>query len=418
MMRPPRSRARQTVIGFMLAVVAVAYLDRVCIATAAPAIARDLHFDPEQMGLVFSAFTLAYALFEIPSGHLADRFGARLALGRIVLWWSAMTALTGAASGFVSLLSFRFLFGIGEAGLFPSIARVYSSWLPARERGRAFGVAIAVGAVAGAVTLKLVASLLGVLSWRVCFAIFGTAGLLWVTLFLRYFRDDPAAHPAVSDDELLLIREGKDVQPEGAASLRELLTGRAIVPLCVMYTAAIYGWYFHLTWMPTYLREARGFDLARAGTMSALPLLGIALGVLAGGWSSDRLAARFGPRGRKWPGVIGFPLAALTLWLSVLAPDPVLAAWLLAASAGFGAAGVAPAWPVCVEVGGARAGVVSGAMNMCGNLGGTLCPLVVGVCLKRLGSWQVSLAAVGVAYVVAGLAWLAVDPTPRSFSSR
>src|SRR4029077_334121 len=112
--------------------------------------------DPEQMGLVFSAFTLSYALFEIPSGHFADRFGARAALTRIVVWWSAMTALTGAAVGFASLLCYRFLFGIGEAGVFPAMASVYGHWLPERERGRAFGVTIAMGALAGAATLKLV----------------------------------------------------------------------------------------------------------------------------------------------------------------------------------------------------------------------------------------------------------------------
>src|SRR5262249_16249327 len=144
------SRARYWVVGLTLALVSVAYLDRVCIATAAPAMAHDLGFDPEQMGLVFSAFTLAYVSFEWPGGHLADRFGARGALARIVLWWSVMTALTGLAAGFVSLLLIRFSFGMGEAGLFPSMARVYSSWLPARERGKAFGLVIATGAVAGA----------------------------------------------------------------------------------------------------------------------------------------------------------------------------------------------------------------------------------------------------------------------------
>src|SRR5499426_2898221 len=129
------TRARRTMLGFALGAMAVAYLDRVCISTAAPAIKADLGLDDAQMGYVFSAFTLAYALFEVPSGWLADRFGARLMLTRIVVWWSAMTDATGFVGSFAALLAVRFLFGVGEAGVFPSIARAFSRWLPASERG-------------------------------------------------------------------------------------------------------------------------------------------------------------------------------------------------------------------------------------------------------------------------------------------
>src|SRR5436309_6839288 len=136
------THGRHKLVGFTLALVAVAYLDRICISTAAPAIETDLGLSNSQMGLVFSAFTLAYALFEVPSGWFADRFGARLTLTRIVLWWSVMTAATGLVGGFGSLVAVRLLFGVGEAGTFPATARAYSRWLPERERGRAFGLAI------------------------------------------------------------------------------------------------------------------------------------------------------------------------------------------------------------------------------------------------------------------------------------
>ena len=135
-MRP--TRARRTMLAFALGATAVAYLDRVCISTAAPAIKSDLGLDDAQMGYVFSAFTLAYALFEVPSGWLADRFGARLLLSRIVIWWSGFTALTGLAQGFASLIALRWLFGMGEAGVFPSLSRAFGRWLPERERGSAW----------------------------------------------------------------------------------------------------------------------------------------------------------------------------------------------------------------------------------------------------------------------------------------
>src|SRR5262247_2101944 len=136
------TRARRTMLGFALGAMAVAYLDRVCISTAAPAIQADLALTDAQMGYVFSAFTLAYALFEVPSGWLADRFGARWMLTRIVLWWSAMTAATGAAVGFASLATIRWLFGMGEAGVLPSLSRAFSRWLPAAARGNAFGLTL------------------------------------------------------------------------------------------------------------------------------------------------------------------------------------------------------------------------------------------------------------------------------------
>src|SRR5262249_8378884 len=154
-------------------------------------IQHELGLSDTQMSLVFSAFTLSYALFEVPSGWLADRFGARLALSRIVVWWSAMTAATGLTSGFASLAGVRFLFGIGEAGAFPSSARIYARWLPVRLHGRMFGVLLAAAALGGALTQPIVVSLLSRIGWRASFAVFGAVGLIWSVAFWRWFRDDP-----------------------------------------------------------------------------------------------------------------------------------------------------------------------------------------------------------------------------------
>jgi MFS transporter, ACS family, glucarate transporter len=159
------TRTRHVVVGWTLVVGAIAYLDRVCISTAAPAIRSELGLSDAEMGLVFSAFTFAYALAEVPSGWFADRFGARVTLTRIVVWWSVLTAATGLAGGFPSLVLLRFLFGVGEAGMFPAIARAFGRWLPAAERGRAFGLAIMTAAIGGALTQPLVVALLERISW-------------------------------------------------------------------------------------------------------------------------------------------------------------------------------------------------------------------------------------------------------------
>jgi len=405
------SAVRQRVLALTLALTAIAYLDRVCISMAAPAIKADLGISDVEMGWVFSAFTFAYALFEVPSGWLADRFGARLMLTRIVVWWSGLTAATGGAWNVTSLLVVRFLFGAGEAGTFPSMARTFARWLPARERGRAFGLALMAGALGGALTQPLVVALLERMHWRHTFVLFGGVGLVWAAAWFWWFRDDPHDHPAVNRAELALI--GCDPPlPHRAVPWAALLRDGNLIALCFMYLFAIYGWYFYLTWLPTYLLRARGFDLKQVGWLAALPLLSIAAGVLLGGWSSDVLARRWGTRlGRRTPGLIGLPLAAMAIVVAVLTPTATSSALCFAAAAGLAALGVSPAWAVCLEIGGRHAGVVSGAMNTFGNLGGALSPIAIGFALEHWGGWTPPLLSIAVSYLLAAACWLWIDAT-------
>jgi MFS family permease len=403
------TRARYVAVGFTLLLAAIVYLDRVCISIAAPAIRADLGLTARQMGYVFSAFTLAYALAELPAGRMADRFGPRLMLTRVVVWWSVMTALTGLAGGLVSLLVVRLLFGAGEAGAFPGIARVFSRWLPAESRGRAFGLAVMTGALGGAITQPLVVALLGVMTWRWAFPIFGGVGILWTIAWFWWFRDDPRDHPSVSPAELELVGAEPLGGPE-RAPWRDLSRSASLLALCVMYFGAIYGWYFYLTWLPTYLLEARGFNLNAVGWLSALPFIGIAAGVFAGGALSDALCRRWGRRvGRRLPGLVGFPLAAVAVLGALAASDGVTAAVLFAVAAGLAALGVSPAWAACLDIGGSHVGVVTGAMNTFGNLGGALSPIVVGWCVERWHSYNAPLVTIAIFYLVAAIAWSQID---------
>jgi MFS family permease len=407
------TRARYVAVAFTLGMIAVAYLDRICISTAAPAIQSELGIDKTRMGFVFSAFTLAYALFEVPSGWFADRFGARVALSRIVVWWSALTAATGFASGFASLLAIRFLFGIGEAGAFPTTARIYARWLPARLHGRLFGVLLMTAALAGAVSQPLVVYLIGSIGWRQSFVVFGAVGMAWALAFWRWFRDDPRAHPAVNAAERRLIADGgAQSHPHAPVPWRALFRSRTLLAICGMYFGSIYGWYFYLTWLPTYLKSARGFSLETVGWLSALALVALAGGLLAGGLFADRMRERLGARASSClPGLVGLPLAALSAAAAAVTDSPLGSALLLAATAALAGLGTAPAWRVCVEIGGAHSAVVSGAMNTFGNLGGALSPIVVGYCVDRLGSWNLPLFTIAAMYLLAAPCWLAIDPT-------
>src|SRR6185503_7747300 len=185
------TRARYGVIGFAIALAVIQYIDRICISKAAPQIQGALKFDDIKMGYVFGAFTLAYALFEIPTGYLGDRFGARKTLVRVCLWWSFFTAATGWAWNFASMVVTRFLFGIGEAGCFPNITKAFSTWLQPSEKVRAQSILWLAARWGGAMTPLLVVLVLRVIDWRAAFAVFGSLGLIWALFFYRWFRDDP-----------------------------------------------------------------------------------------------------------------------------------------------------------------------------------------------------------------------------------
>ncbi|MBI5396069.1 MAG: MFS transporter [Verrucomicrobia bacterium] len=403
------TRTRYGVLGFTLLLSAVAYLDRVCISTAAPAMTADLGLTNAQMGYVFTAFSFAYAVMEVPAGWLADRFGPRLMLTRVVIWWSLFTAMTGFAWGFASLFAVRLLFGLGEAGCYPGISRSYARWLPMRDHGRAFGLCIMVGTLGGAATQPLVVAMLGVMDWRHIFPIFGAVGVVWALAWLWWFRDDPHRHAGVNAAELELIGSEPPVAHPPVPWAR-LARSRNLLALCAMYFSAIYGWFFYLTWLPTYLLEARGFHMTQVGWLAAMPLTGIAMGVMVGGWFSDALARRFGTRwGRRLPGLIGLPAAAVAVVCAVATREPMTAALLLAAAAGLAALGVAPGWAACLEVGGAHTGVVTGAMNTFGNLGGALSPMVVGLCVQRFGSYDAAMLTMAAFYLVAAACWLVID---------
>ncbi|MCX8071657.1 MAG: MFS transporter [Candidatus Binatia bacterium] len=406
---PTPTRVRFVVVGLALSVMGVAYLDRVCIAVAAPSIRADIHLTDTELGYVFSAFTFAYALFEIPGGWLADRFGARLMMARIVIWWSVMTMLTGAAVGFWSLVAVRFLFGVGEAGLLPTLARAFRQWLPPTEAGRAFGLTVMAGAIAGALSQPLVATMLTVMSWRWSFAVFGAIGILWVVVWLGLFYEHPSEHPRVNRAELAWIGAQTTQAPPHSFTWATLWN-RNVAVLCAMYFLVIYGWYFFLTWLPTYLMEERGFRFVEAGYLAALPLLCIAVGVASGGWASDAAARRWGERwGRRLPALLGLPLAAVGTITGVWSASPWIAALALSLAAGFAALCVAPAWAVCSAVGGKHAGSVTGAMNMFGNLGGALNSVAVGWSRDTFGSWSVPLLSMAIAYLIAMGLWLGVN---------
>jgi MFS family permease len=406
---------RRRVLAFAFSLSVITYLDRVCIATATPFIMEDLHLTVLQMSVVFSMFTLAYSLFEIPSGRLGDVTGPRRVLTRIVLWWSGFTMLTGAATSRAMLMVVRFLFGAGEAGAFPNMARALSEWFPERERGRANSLMFFGSRVGGMLSAPIAIFLIRGVGWRAGFAGFGVLGLAWSAAWYRWFRDRPSEHPEVTAEELAFIDRGRTRRGDAnAVPWLTLARSRNLQAICAMYFAYGYGLYFYFTWLPTYLTTVLRLSTTSSWVFSGLPFLLAGLANLAGGWLTDALAETRGLYvARCGLGCAGFLTSAALVLAAVLTTDPATKALLLALALGAVDLALGACWAVCLDVGLEHTGVVTGAMNTIGNIGGVLMPLVAGVIVDRWGSWTVVLYVTAAVYALGALAWLAIDPSQR-----
>jgi MFS family permease len=408
------THVRYRVLAMAVLLAAITYLDRVCISITAPDMRRDLHLTPVEMSFVFSAFTLAYGIFEIPTGRWGDRAGTRLVLLRIVAWWSTFTMLTGAAFSYASLLATRFLFGVGEAGAWPNVAITFSRWFPQRERGTAQGIFFSGAHMAGGLTPLLVTALMTYFHWRTLFVLFGSTGFVWAFAWYRWFRDTPAQHASVNEAERAYIESGKAVVPAehfDSRGWQSILANRTVVLLCAMYFTQVYGFYLYITWMPTYLKDSRGFTSLALGIVAGLPLILSAVADIVGGLVTDAMAARFGLRiGRVAVGATSLAAAGVFLIAGIFVGNPVLAALLISLAAASSNFLLGAAWGTCLDIGGRHSGLVSAAMNTSGQVGGILSPILLGFVVQHFATWSAPLYFSGCLYLLGALCWLGIDP--------
>ena len=407
---------RNRVVAFTMALAAVTYLDRVCISVLAPKISAELDLSRVQMSFIFSAFAVAYAAFGVPLARWADRDGARKVLTWVVLIWSAFTMATALAWNFISMAVIRFLFGIGEAGAWPSVARVYSRWIPLKSRGRIQGIFFAAAHLSGGLTPFVVIALADWLQWRMIFIVFGLVGALWAIGWYIWFRDEPRDHPAISAEERDHIEATRGITKaaqDGGSWLKVFKTP-TVAPLCVQAFANSYGFYFFITWLPTYLAQAHGLKGMSWALMAGLPLMLSCLADLTGGEGSDRLARSMGLRAaRRAFGTGGYILAAIAIFLATQVTNGYAAGVLIAIGGACSMLTLAPAWATAVDVGGHHAGVTAGTMNTVGQVGGILSPLVVGYLVDATNDWSTPLLVLAAIYGVAAVAWLMIDPDQR-----
>lgn len=431
------TRVRYGVLVFLCTLAMLLYIDRVCIGQAAKSIQDELGLTKTQMAWVFNAFTLAYCLFEVPTGHWGDRHGSRGVITRIVIWWSVFTALTGAAFGLWSLVAIRFLFGAGEAGAFPNVARVVPRWFPPDRRGFARGAVTFVSLVGGAIAPPLAAYLIRLVGWRWTFAIFGVVGVVWALVFYYWFRDDPAEHRATNAAERALIAAGRgaDDPATPGAALARIPWATVLTSPNTWFLSAIMGlsaicMYVQFQWFPTYLKEAQGSGEVASGWLTGAVMGGGALGCLTGGLLADSVTRRAPTRPaaarlRRACGALALLLAAVSV-LAVRAADSAATVTLCNASALFFVQLAIPTWwTVVAEVSGRHGAAMWGLMNSIAGLLQLSATFATGWWVDRrqaagaspVVAWGEIFDGVSAGLFLAGVCWLAVNAM-RSIVSR
>lgn len=410
-------RKRRAVLGFLAALSVITFIDRMAIAVTGPTIQRDLNITPDQWGWVLSAYVIAYAVFEVPSGAMGDRHGYRRELTRITVWWSFFTAITALCRNFWQLTTARFLFGLGAAGAYPNMSGVLYRWLPARERARGQGVIWSASRLGGALAPLLLVPMNAWLGWQAVFVILGVVGAAWSIAWWRWYHDRPADQPGITAEEVAEI--GSD---EGAGHAgtpwRRLLGLPQLWLISLAYCFYAFGSWFFFGWFPTWMVNGAGFTVAEMGLYGSIPfLLGI-VSNLAGGVLCDRLGQRIGLKNAyRLIASACLVLTAALLFAMSLVADKVAIVVLAGAAFAVMDLMLPAAWAMCMSIGGRYGGTATGFMNTAGNLGGFICTVVIGYVIAGTGDYDVPVRGVAVMVLISAGLFALIDCT-RGFDHK
>ncbi|HMP16611.1 MAG TPA: MFS transporter [Gemmatales bacterium] len=432
---------RYRILGLMCSLAMITYLDRALNGNAKKPIMEAVGYEEKDYYLLLVAFQLAYALFEIPTGWLGDMYGPRKTLLRVVLFWSFFLGLIAFAGlpllgtpisiGFWSLVVIQFLFGAGEAGAFPNISKALYQWFPATERAFVQGtVWFSSRLMGGLTTFVWILFTVGFgLDWRVTVGIFAGLGIVWAIFFYISFRNKPSDHPDINQAEVDLIAIGKKPAQDSHAGVpwRHLFSQPNLWYLCGMYFCMNYGWYFLMYFLPTYMKQAfniqpdtsLGYQLLVA-LLTGSPLLLGGIACVWGGVLSDRYIKATGNRtwGRKLFGILGYAGCAMAYLAAIfLQANPYLLITCLALVGFFNDLTMGPAWATAQDIGRRYAAIISGSMNMIGNLGAAISNYVTGVIIFRATTdgkvasygYMTCLTMYAVAYGIGVIFWYLTD---------
>ena len=408
-----RIKTRHMILGVMCLMYFIAYIDRVNISVAAPLIREEMGLTTSQLGLVFSAFAYPYAAMQILGGWMADKFGPKKVLIVLSLIWGVATVLTGFAGSVLMLVVLRFVLGIGEGGAFPTATRAFTYWMPVAERGFAQGITHSFARLGGAITPPIVLVIVAAAGWREAFIVLGAVSLGWTLLYAFFFKDSPDKHRRVTAQELQEIgyRRGDSRQAAKAATPWRRLFRRMWL---VTFVDFCYGWslWVYLTWLPSYLKEARGFDLKQLALFTALPLMAGVVGDTLGGVLSDRIYKRTGNLRLARGAILFVGLAGSLMFIAPMTftADAVNAVILLSLSFFFLELTNAVLWSLPLDIAGKYAGTAGGMMNTGFGVAGMVSPVVFGYLIERTGSYDLPFMISGALLGVGALASLFINP--------
>jgi MFS transporter, ACS family, glucarate transporter len=419
------SRVRWFLVFWLFVLSAVSFLDRVNISIAGGSIVEAYHLTDVQLGKVFSALVVGYALFQTVGGYLADRFGPRRVLAGGVIWWGIFTALTALVPANVAgalwlFVGVRFLLGAGEAVIYPAANQFVARWIPVRERGIANGWIFAgVGAGAG-LTPPLITYLMIHYGWRSSFWVCAILGFVAGAVWFVAARDTPTEHPRISAAELAEIQSGltlatapssvADGEKKDLVHWNRVISSREVWAVTVSYFCYGYVAWIFFSWFYRYLAKVRGLDLKTSAVYSMLPFIAMLVGCLLGGMINDRLTKWRGPRlGRCGLAALAMGIASVFIALGARVDSARLASVVLAGGAGALYLSQSSFWSVTADIAGTSAGSVSGFMNMGGQIGGAVTGSLTPWIAFRYG-WTASFLVAAVLCLVGAVTWLAVDP--------
>lgn len=421
------SRQRFVLISILFFHSVNTYMDRACIASAADFIIKDLAITKEMLGLILGIFAVGYALFQVPSGWIADRLGARKALTIVVTFWSMFTALTGAARNALQMLILRFMFGVGEAGAFPGATQAFFRWLPVKERGLAHGINFSGSRLGAAFSLFLMPWLISVIGWRWTFVVNGLIGIIWAAVWLIWFRDNPKDNSKINKAELDYIEQGRisDFTTTIKTSFAEIFTSMNMSLAMLQYFASNVTFFISLTWLPSYIRNQWPDD-PNAIYYSAIPLIFAAFANwVAGSMVTGLFKKGYHVGSRRATAIVGFSLGIIGLILAIqtrslhfLVTDTAQLYWFVFCF-GLATFGVdmtlSPSWAFCNDIGGANSGAVSGSMNMVGNIGAALSAITFPLLLNvQTGSANTFFMLAAGLNLVAIVSWCFMNPNRTS----